>query len=172
MSTVWRPVRGTWWIWAIPLVVFTVTGIGIILLSRAVPPGVDGSFDFMDRRTEMLGLGVFFIAFPTLFSLLLAGGLRRSAAKADQLMAEGLRCTAVVRSAETTGKTINDVPEYLVSLEVRPPDRPGYEATMKVCVGVTGLESLRPGTEVMAWVERDGGGSLLVSFDGHMGVIQ
>jgi hypothetical protein len=165
-------VRGTWWIWAIPLVVFTVTGVGIILLSRAIPEGIEGSFGFMDRRTEMLGLGVFFIAFPALFSTLLALGLRRGAAKADRLRSKGLPCTAVVQGAERTGTTVNDVPEYRVSLEVRPPDRPRFETEMKVCVGMTGLESLRPGTEVRAWVEGDGGPGLLVSFDGHLGLGQ
>lgn len=170
MGSVWRPVRGTWWIWAVPIVVFVVTGCGIILLARGVPPGMEGSFGWMDRRTEMHLLGVFFIVFPALFSGGLAMGLRRGARRADRLRAEGLPCSAVVLDAERTGRSINDVPEYRVSLDVHPPDRPSFRTGLRVCVGMTGLESLRPGTEVRAWVEPDGGPGLLVSFDGHLGV--
>jgi len=169
MSSVWTPIRGRWWIWAIPIFVFIVTGGGIILLAGGVPPGIEGSFPGIDRRTEMHLLGVFFIVFPALFSVGLASRLRRGAREADRLRAEGIPCSAVVLDAEPTGTSINDVPEYRVSLEVHPPDRPDYETTMKVCVGMLSLESLRPGTELRAWVERDGGPGLLVSFDGSLG---
>ncbi len=170
MGSVWTPIRGTWWIWAIPIVVFTVTGGGIILLARAVPPGVDGSFQWMDRKTEMHLLGVFFIVFPALFSAGLALMLRRGARKADRLRSEGIPCRAIVLDAEPTGTTINDVPEYLVLLDVHPPDRPDFQTGLKVCVGMSALDSLRPGTEVRAWVEREDGPGLLVDFGGSMGV--
>ncbi len=74
----------------------------------------------------------------------------------------------MVLAAEPTGTSINGVPEYLVSLEVHPPDRPDYETGMKVCVGMQAQDCLRPGTEVRAWVESNGGQGLLVSFDGSL----
>ncbi len=59
----------------------------------------------------------------------------------------GIRATATILSAETTGTTINDMPQIALRLEIAPSDRMPYSITDKRCWNPLALAGLQKGAK-------------------------
>lgn len=159
MTTVWKPTENAWWIWLIPIVVFTLVGGAIIVAALHMPSTLRSGFLGLSRRMELIVLGAFFIVAPALFSASLFLSLRRREKDAERIQSEGIPATAEILSFEHTGATINNLPQYRFRLMVRAEDGTSMEVGMKSCVGLLELQNIREGNVFRAKIDpvtRDG----------------
>lgn len=172
MSSVWTPISGRWWIWAVPTAVFTVVGILLIREAFAIPPDIrDSTLFFLSRRNEVLALGIFLIVVPYVSCAAHYLRLRKKAREASRLRHEGIPCKARILSFRSTGTTINDLPQYRMEVEVTGADLPSFRATVKACLGLRQLSHLGQGSIYRAWLDPTDRENLLISFDDGSGPI-
>ena len=143
----------------------TVVGVLLIILSRAVPSGLEGTLGFIDRSNELLAMGIFFVLSPWIPTLWIALTMRGRARRADALRSDGVECEAEVLDVRETGTSINDQIQYGVSLRVHPDGEEPFSTDVRACVGRENLDCLRIGNRLRAWYD-PGSGSLLVEFSG------
>ncbi len=164
MTTVWKPTENAWWIWLIPIVVFTLVGGAIIVAALHMPSTFRSEFLGLSRRTELIILGVFFIAAPILFSASLFLFLRGREKDADRIESEGIPATAEILSFEHTGTTVNNLPQYRFRLMVRTEDGTSMEVGMKSCIGLLQLQNIREGNVFRAKIDPVTHDSMVVDF--------
>jgi hypothetical protein len=168
MSTVWKPTRHAWWIWLVPNLVFTLVGIALIKVSSHIGYAVPSQLPWFSRRTEILLMGIIFIAAPLCFSAILYLFIRRRSMKAERLERTGAEATAKILSFQSTGTMINNLPQYAFRLLLTPEDESQYgapqEVTMKTCIGYMELQNIQEGRVFRALVDPSGSGDLLVMF--------
>ena len=144
----WRYIPGRWWIFAIPHIVFLVVGI-VILLAYANGLRAPDTWFPMD---EMLFLGIFFIAFPPLFTAALLVRIRRGNTREEALLREGIPVEAVLLSMMETGTTVNNAPEIEMELSLNLPDGGTRIVRHRCFVSLLDLARLSPGDRLHASV--------------------
>jgi hypothetical protein len=142
--------------------------MGVALLSvMAVAAGAVAAILGVDLSFLDMEKGEYWITFigSGLMSLVPFGiGFRmwQSARKASRLRLHGLRGTGRIVRIERTGVTINDVPQVRLTLSVRLPDRPSYEATTRMLIPESSIGTFTPGTQVNVRVAPEDPSSVLV----------
>jgi len=145
----WRYIPGRWWIFAIPHIVFLLVGTAI-LLSYANGLRLQDSWFPMD---EMLFLGIFFIAFPPLFTAVLLFRIRRGNIREEILLREGVPVEAVLLSMTETGTTVNNTPEIEMELSLSLPDGVTRVVRHRCFVSFLDLAGLSPGDRLQVTVD-------------------
>ena len=145
----WRYIPGRWWIFAIPHTVFLVVGIVILLAYTNGLRAPDTWFP-MD---EMLFLGIFFIAFPPLFTAVLLFRIRRGNIREETLLEEGIPVEAVLLSMTETGTTVNNAPEIEMELSLNLPDGSTRIVRHRCFVSLLNIVRLSPGDRLLATVD-------------------
>ncbi len=145
----WRYIPGRWWIFAIPHIVFLVVGI-VILLAYANGLRTPDSWFPMD---EMLFLGIFFIAFPPLFTAVLLVRIRRGNIREEALLENGVPVEAVLLSMMETGTTVNNAPEIEMELSLNLPDGGTRVVRHRCFVSLLDIARLSPGDRLQAAVD-------------------
>lgn len=100
------------------------------------------------------------IALVTLLPMgLIFGGIGytmgKAAARAERLRVHGILATGQVLGAQTTGMSINNVPQMAIRLQILLQGRPPYEATTKMLMSAGVAHALVPGTSVSVRVDPD-----------------
>ena len=145
----WRYIPGRWWIFAIPPIVFLVVGI-VILLAYANGLRTPDSWFPMD---EMLFLGIFFIAFPPLFTAVLLVRIRRGNIREEALLENGVPVEAVLLSMMETGTTVNNAPEIEMELSLNLPDGSTRVVRHKCFVSILDIVRLSPGDRLQVTMD-------------------
>lgn len=169
VSSVWESIPGRWWIWAVPLTAFTVTGALVVKAATSIPPGIeDSALPFLSRRTEVLALGIFLMVGPYVSCAALYLRMWKRARKTSRLREEGVPCRARVLSIRPTGMTINDLPQYRIDVEVTGSGTPPFSAAVRACLKVEQLRELAEESVYRAWLDPADRKNLLVSFEDQL----
>lgn len=139
----WKLNRG-WWL------------TGVILLLPGVIALIVGIADPSARTSDDMPLRTFGIIWVLSQSLLQGaifgwlGWQRRSAAYFRE---HGIRGVATILAAETTGVTVNDMPQIELTLEVAPLDRSPYVIRDKRCWNPLSLAGLQKGAKLAVLID-------------------
>lgn len=145
----WKYIPGRWWIFAIPHTVFLIVGIAILLAYAHGLRAPDTWFP-MD---EMLFLGIFFIAFPPLFTAVLLLRIRRGNIREETLLREGIPVETVILSMTETGTTVNNAPEIDMELSLNLPDGGTRVVRHRCFISLLDIARLSPGDRLRATVD-------------------
>jgi hypothetical protein len=158
----WHPIRGRWWIAAIPIAVFSVVGAALILFHDAATPLSPGN-----AHGSLLHLGILFLVGPwvALLWVLLATG--RGRRRERRLVEHGIRGTAVLESVRETGLRINEVPQLEMELLVTCGEGPPRRVRHQAFVGILDLHRCIPGATLDVAVNPGSPDDLLVRFQAH-----
>ena len=140
----WVLNRGWWWTWVIlltPGVVALVIGI--------LNPGARTT----DEVMPMWAFGILWILLQLLIMGVLFAFLNRQKRRAVYFRENGIPGTATILSADTTGTTVNDMPQIELKLEIEAPGRNRYTITDKRCWNPLSLAGLQKGARLPVLVD-------------------
>ncbi len=137
----WRYIPGRWWIFAIPLVVFLFVGVALLVAYSNGLRTPDTWFP-MD---EILFLGILFIVFPPLFTILLVFNIRKGNRREEKLLRDGIQLEAILLSMTETGTTVNNAPEIEMELSLELPDGSTINVKHRCFVSLLDLANLSIG---------------------------
>lgn len=139
----WVLSKGWWGIWALllaPGVIALVVGI--------LSPGAR-----TDDNMPMHTFGIIWI----LLQLLIMGAvlvfMKRQKRRAAYFLENGIPGTATILAADTTGTTINDMPQIELKLEIEAPGRNRYQITDRRCWSPLSLAGLQKGKKLAVLVD-------------------
>lgn len=130
--------------------------ISALLLAPGVVMLVVGIVDPGARTDDNMSLktfGMIWILLQLVMNGALFGYLSRQKMRALYFSRNGIRSTATILSAETTGTTINDMPRIALRLEIAPPDRMPYTITDKRCWNPLALAGLQKGAKLPVLID-------------------
>jgi len=155
----WHPIKGRWWIFAIPIAVFSVVGAALILFHGAATP-----VSPVNTHGSLLYLGILFLAGPwaALLWVLLATG--RGRRRERRLLEHGIPGTAVLESVMETGLRTNEVPQLEMVLLVTCGEGPPRRVKHRAYVGILDLHKCVPGATLDVTVNPGSPDDLLVRF--------
>lgn len=140
----WVLNRGWWASWVIllaPGVVALVIGI--------LDPSAHTSDDTMTLRT----FGVVWILSQLLIMGVLLACMDLQGRRADYFRQHGVPGTATILAADTTGTTVNDMPQVELKLEIEMPGGNRYTITDRRCWNPLSLAGLRQGEKLRVLVD-------------------
>ena len=155
----WRYIKGSWWIFAIPLVVFTGVGIALIFFDTIAAPAMRPTPPWYE---SMLFLGIIFILSPWIGTAWVMRKVRKGQRREEHLLDHGVRCRATLVSVAETGLYTNDVPEVEMVLDIRSGTGPDRRQAYREHVSLIDLPKLTPGREFTILVDPDDPESVLV----------
>jgi len=132
---------GTWVILLAPGVVALVIGI--------LNPGTRTTDDSMMLRT----FGIIWILLQLLIMGTLLAFMNRQKRRAAFFRENGIPGTATILAADTTGTTVNDMPQIELKLEIEAPGRNRYTITDRRCWNPLSLAGLQKGAKLPVLVD-------------------
>jgi hypothetical protein len=120
----------------------------VMLVAGIVDPGARTG-DNMSLKT----FGMIWILLQLVMNGVLFGYLNRQKKRALYFSRNGIRATATILSADTTGTTINDMPQIELRLEIAPADRMPYTLTDKRCWNPLALAGLQKGAKLPVLID-------------------
>lgn len=140
----WVMNKGWWWTWVILL----APGVVALVIS-ILHPGTRTTDDSMLLRT----FGIVWI----LLQLLILGAIfvfmDRQKRRAVYFRMNGIPGTATILSADTTGVTVNDMPQIELQLEIEVPGRNRYTIIDRRCWNPLALAGLQNGAQLAVRVD-------------------
>ncbi len=120
----------------------------IMLLAGIADPGAR-----TDDNMSLKTFGMIWIFLQIVINGALFGYLNWQKKRAAYFRLNGIRGTATILSAETTGTTVNDMPRIELRLEIAPPDRMPYVITDKRCWNPLALAGLQKGAKLPVLID-------------------
>ncbi len=139
----WVLNKGWWGIWAVllaPGVIALVVGI--------LSPGAR-----TDDNMPMHMFGIIWIVLQFLILGAILFFMKRQKQRAAYFLKNGIPGTATILAADTTGTTINDMPQIKLQLEIEAPGRNRYAITDKRCWNPLSLARLQKGNKLPVLVD-------------------
>ncbi len=99
----WEYIRGSWWIFVIPHIVFLTVGIVLLITYSNGLRTPESSWFPMD---EILFLGIVFIVFPPIATLFLIFRINKHNRKQDLIIKDGIQLQGKILSLCETGNLI------------------------------------------------------------------
>lgn len=131
-------------------------GVWVVLLAPGVIALVIGILNPGARTDDNMPLRTFGILWIILQLLILGAILffmKRQKERADYFLKNGIPGTATILAANTTGTTINDMPQIELRLEIEAPGRDRYAITDKRCWNPLSLARLQKGAKLTVLVD-------------------
>jgi len=154
----WRYIPGRWWIFAIPNTVFLVVGIALLIAHANGLRAPDTWFP-MD---EILFLGIFFILFPPLYSVLLYLRIRKGNSVEKDILRNGIRTDGKLLSMVETGKTVNNSPEIEMELLLDLPGGGTRKITHRCFISIINLAAMSTGDRLPVIIDPAHPGRMIV----------
>jgi len=154
----WRYIPGRWWIFAIPHVTFLIVGAAILVAYANGLRAPDTWFP-MD---EMLFLGIFFIAFPPLFTAILLLKIRKGNIREEELLRSGIPVEAILLSMTETGTTVNNAPEIEMELSMTLPNGNIGKVRHRCFISILDLAGLSPGDRLPVRIDPEDPDNIVV----------
>jgi len=139
----WKLTR-SWWVISLMLL---APGV-VMLVVGTVNPGARTD-DNMPLRT----FGIFWILLQLAIQAVLFGYLGWQKKRAAFFRENGVRGVATILAADTTGTTVNDMPQIELRLEIAAPDRAPYVITDRRCWNPLSLAGLQKGAKLAVLVD-------------------
>ena len=158
----WQYIRGSWWIFAIPVTVSVLVGVGLIVFDIVADPSPHMEPQFLNSFTT---LGVFFLLSPFAALFMIFRMVSRSRKREALLVENGIRGLAKVISVRETGLTTNNVPQMEMHLEVSTSQGDPYTTVHRDHISLINIHRLLPGAEFPVFVNRDDPDDLLLIID-------
>lgn len=155
----WHYIKGRWWIFAIPLVIFTGIGITLIILDTVAAPVMRPPRPWYN---SMLFLGIIFVLSPWISTAWVMRRVRKGQRREEHLLDHGVRGRATLVSVAETGLYTNDVPEVEMVLDIRSGTGPDRRQAYREHVSLIDLPRLTPGREFSILVDPEDPESVLV----------
>ncbi len=146
----WEYIRGSWWIFVIPHIVFLT--IGIVLLT-AYSNGLRTPESSWFPMDEILFLGIVFIVFPPIATLFLIFRINKHNRKQDLIIKDGIELQGEILSVCETGLEVNDTPEIEMMLLIEFPDGTKQEIKHRCFVNLLDLSKLSPGISIPVCID-------------------
>jgi hypothetical protein len=140
----WVLNKGWWWTWVVLLAPGVVT-----LVIGILDPGARASDDSMSLRT----FGIVWIVLQLMIMGAMLAFMKRQKHQAACLRENGIPGTATILSADTTGTTVNDMPQIELQLEIEAPGRNRYTITDRRCWNPLSLAMLQKGAKLPVLVD-------------------
>lgn len=155
----WCYIKGRWWIFAIPLTVFTLVGAAMIFMDTIADPAKSPVPPWYE---SLLFLGIFFILIPWIGTLLIVLSIRRGQQRERDLLERGVRGLGTLISVSETGLYTNDIPQIEMIIDIRSGIHPDCRISHREHVNLTDLHKLVPGRELTVIVDPDDHENILV----------
>jgi hypothetical protein len=140
----WVLNRGWWWTWVILL------APGVVALTIGIlDPGARTSDDSLSLRA----FGILWIFLQLLIMGAIFFFMNRQKRRAAYFRENGIPGTATILSADTTGTTINDMPQIELQLEIEVPGRNRYTISDRRCWNPLSLAMLQKGAKLPVLVD-------------------
>ncbi len=128
----------------------------VILLAPGVVALVIGILD-PDARTDddmpLRTFGLLWIFLQLLILGAILAFMRWQRHRADYFRENGVPGTALILAADTTGTTVNDMPQVELKLEIEAPGRAPYTITDRRCWNPLSLAGLKTGAKLPVLVD-------------------
>lgn len=157
--TAWHRIKGRGWIFAIPIVVFTLVGTALILLDVVADPVMRPGPPWYE---SFLFLGIFFILAPWIATLWVVLFIKRGQREERDLLERGIRGEATLISISETGLYTNNIPQVEMVLDIRWCTHPEYRVVHREHVNLIDLPILVPGRELAVVIDPDNHDNILV----------
>jgi hypothetical protein len=106
-----------------------------------------------DDNVSLKTFGIVWILLQFVINGALFGYLNWQKKRAVYFARNGIRATATILSADTTGTTVNDMPQIELRLEIVPPDRMPYTIVDKRCWNPLSLAGLQKGAKLPVLID-------------------
>ncbi len=140
----WVLSKGWWWTWVVLLAPGVVT-----LVIGILDPGARADDDSMSLRT----FGIVWIGLQLMIMGAMLAFMKRQKHQAAYFQENGIPGTATILAADTTGTTVNDMPQIELQLEIEAPGRNRYTITDRRCWNPLSLAMLQKGAKLPVLVD-------------------
>ncbi len=146
-----------WWLFSLLL---AAPGVIFLIVGMANPSVRT------DDGLPMFWFGVIWIFLQLIINGVLFGYLAFQKKRLAYFRENGIPAVATILAAETTGTTVNDMPQIELKLEIAPPDRMPYVITDRRCWNPLSLAGLQRGARLKVLVDPRRPKKILFAGDG------